>query len=310
MKVVKAVAPYIHPEFLNFKSAAYEAWKRCEGNTAEAHYPIRMLHGLAFRYEMPTLWNNNKEARLRFIEPVSVSFDTFPDYALYEIIPFVWDCWPCYFEKMCLWLQKHQVRTAIFTSSQTAERMQARFPKMNILHCPEGIDESIYLEGKQLKERAIDFLEYGRNTDRIVKYDYHNLKVIRGQKDGKNTLSFKDLLATIQNAKIVAAYPKNWTDPEKAGGIETLTQRYWECMLSRCVMIGHAPKELIDLIGYNPVIEIDLSDPDKQLRNILTSIGNYQGLVDKNRVTALRLGNWETRMKQLRAWLYLIGYES
>ena len=45
--------------------------------------------------------------------------------------------------------------------------------------------------------------------------------------------------------------------PELAGDIETLTQRYWECMLSRIVMLGHAPQELIDLIGYNPVIEID-----------------------------------------------------
>ena len=46
------------------------------------------------------------------------------------------------------------------------------------------------------------------------------------------------------------------TQPEVAGDIETLTQRYWECMFSRMVMVGHAPQELIDFIGYNPVIEL------------------------------------------------------
>ena len=50
MKTIKAVAPYIHPEFLNFKTAAYEAWVKSGGQTADAHYPIRMLHGVAFRW--------------------------------------------------------------------------------------------------------------------------------------------------------------------------------------------------------------------------------------------------------------------
>ena len=152
MKTVKAVAPYIHPEELNFKKAPYEAWVKLGGQTAKSHYPHRLLHGLAFRYEIPTVLKNCKEARLRFVEPVSLSFDTFPDYACYEIIPFVWDCWPRYFEKMCHWMKKHQVRTAIFTSSQTAERMRQRFPEMNIMYCPEAVDSSLYHQGKSLKE--------------------------------------------------------------------------------------------------------------------------------------------------------------
>lgn len=55
----------------------------------------------------------------------------------------------------------------------------------------------------------------------------------------------------------------------------TLTQRYCECMFSRMVMEGHAPQELIDFIGYNPVIE--LSD----------------------KISAERLGSWNVRMKWL-----------
>jgi hypothetical protein len=91
-KTVKAVAPYFHPGFLNFKTLPYEAWVKSGGQTAKTHYPTRMLHGMAYKYELPSLWENEKEARLRFVEPVSLSFDTFPDYARYEIIPMIWDC--------------------------------------------------------------------------------------------------------------------------------------------------------------------------------------------------------------------------
>lgn len=65
---------------------------------------------------------SSKEARLRFVEPVSLKFDSFPDYARYEVVPMFWDCWPCYFEKTCEWLRRHQVKTAIFSSRQTAEK--------------------------------------------------------------------------------------------------------------------------------------------------------------------------------------------
>jgi hypothetical protein len=114
-------------------------------------YPWRPLHGLAYRYALPCIKQSREEAHLRFVEPVSINFDTFPDTAFYEIIPMIWDCWPCYFEKMCTWIKKHKIRTAIFTSSQTAERMRERFPDMNIMFCPEGIDVSCYKEGRVLK---------------------------------------------------------------------------------------------------------------------------------------------------------------
>lgn len=93
MKTIKAVAPYQHPESCNFKTAAYEAWEQVGGQVAGSHYPLRCLHGLVFRFEFPSFFKSGREVRLRFVEPVSISFDTFPDYARYEIIPFVWDCW-------------------------------------------------------------------------------------------------------------------------------------------------------------------------------------------------------------------------
>lgn len=313
MKTVKAVAPYIHPEELNFKKAPYEAWVKLGGQTAKSHYPHRLLHGLAFRYEIPTILKNSKEARLRFVEPVSLSFDTFPDYACYEIIPFVWDCWPRYFEKMCHWMKKHQVRTAIFTSSQTAERMRQRFPETNIMYCPEAVDSSCYKQGKLLKERRIDLLEFGRgsgidfneNQNGNKKFQYVCTKV-----NGKFTYTNKQLYEAMGDAKVTIALPRSITQPEVAGDIETLTQRYWECMLSRMVMVGQAPKELTELIGYNPVIEIDKEHFTEQILNILTYIDDYQKLVDKNHEVALRYGDWSVRMREVINWLQECGYKN
>ena len=75
------------------------------------------------------------------------------------------------------------------------------------------------------------------------------------------------------------------------------------------LMVGHAPRELVDLIGYNPVIELDKANPNVQIQDILTHIDDYQELVDKNRETALRLGCWDKRMQNVMAWLRSCGYE-
>lgn len=289
MKIVKAVAPFNHPGFLNFKKAPYEAWVKMGGQIEKPHYPLRILHGLAFQWELPTIWKNEKEARMRFVEPISISFDTYPDYASYEIIPFVWDCWPRYYEKMCRWIEKHQVKTAIFTSSQTVEKMRQCFPEMNIMFCPEAVDINKFQGGKLLRERTTDVFEYGRGSKQI--YDQEQFH------------------ALLTDAKLTIAFPRSITNPELTGDIETLTQRYWEGMLSRMVMVGHASKELVDLIGYNPVVEIDKEHAKEQIADVLAHIEDYQDLVDKNRETALRLGDWSLRMQQVMEWLRECGYE-
>lgn len=310
MKTIKAVAPYIHPNGINFKHKAYNAWKDLGGAVAPSHYPPRMLHGMAFRYELPRLLENKNEARLRFVQPWTIEFDTFPDYMFYEIIPFFWDVWPDNFEKTFSWLKRHKTRAAIFTSSQVATMVRERFPKMNVLAVTEGIDVESYSKGLQLKKRTIDFLEYGREIDHIVKYDISDkINYVRGKRNGKPIFSHEELITNLSNAKIVAAYPKSWTNPEEAGGIETLTQRYWECMLSGCVMIGHAPQELVDLIGYNPVIEVDRQSPNAQLLGVIGSIREYQDLIDKNRAMALKYGDWKYSMHKVVTFLQDYGYK-
>ncbi len=314
MKQIKAVPPYIHPVFLNFKMGAFDAWKTLGGSIADSHYPMRKLHSFFFRYELPYVkkFTKNKDARLCFVEPVSITFDTFPSYMTHEIIPFVWDCWPCHFEKMCTWIEKHNVRTAIFTSSQTAELMQKRFPDLNVLFCPEGVDTTKYTEGKLLKDRSIDLLEFGRSNEKVIPAGtFKDINHV-STKVGKTFIfNNEQLYEAMGDSKVTICLPRSITQPEVAGDIETLTQRYWECMLSRIVMVGHAPKELINLIGYNPCVEIcgDSSDVKRQISDIIEHIEDFQVLVDKNRVVALQYGDWKNRMCQVMDFLESKGYK-
>lgn len=308
--MIKAVAPYVHPEYLNFKTAAFEAWVKAGGKTAKPYYPWRPFHGPVFRHELPTLWKSKKSAMLMFVEPVSVSFDTFPYYATHEIIPMIWDCWPCYYDKMERWLKRHNVRTAIFTSSQEMAEMQRRVPNLNALFCPEAVDTSLFDGGKPLCERNIDLLEFGRSNKKMFpqKSLPSGINHVCTKQGDVFIYDNERLRQAMGDAKITICLPKTLTHPEIAEGIETLTQRYWEAMLSRMVIVGHAPQELIDLIGYNPVIELE-TDPEEQILGILSHIDDFQNIVIKNRQTALEFGDWGIRMRKMRTWLTNLRYD-
>lgn len=313
-KIVRAVKPYIHPGHLNFKLGPYEAWERIGGEVAEGYYPFRFLHGCAFRMEIPTLWRNKENAMLMFVEPVSITFDTFPYYATHEIIPFIWDCWPCYYDKIEKWMRKHNVRTAIFTSSHEMEEMRKRLPYINFIHCPEAIDTSIFKDGKELKDRSIDLLEFGRSNEKVINCNKWGATIpamnhVCTKVGDKFIYTNEQLHDAMGDAKITLCFPKCMTHPKIAEGIETLTQRYWEAMLSRIVIVGHCPKELEELIGYNPVVEVDFGNPKKQIMEIVSHIEEYQNIVNRNRDTALRMGDWQNRMKELQERLTSYGYK-
>ena len=308
-KIVKAVAPYTHPNFSNFKTAPYESWVKSGGQTAKTHYPLRLLRSLAYKYELPSIWENKREVRLRFVSGYSIRFDTYPDYAFYEIIPVIWDCWPPLINNCANFLRKHKVKTAIFTSSQTAERIQMLLPKLRVIIITEGVDLSLYNKGEQINKREIDILEIGRKNGNFFKTPL-SLK-LNHIKTGNFTRIFKtdeDFRAALANTKITINVPRCDVDKKTAGDIETLTQRYWECMLSRVVMVGRAPKELTNLIGYNPVIDWDGYDATPLVTAIMENISDYQTLVDKNFETALRMASWDLRIKQIIDSLLKEGY--
>lgn len=78
---------------------------------------------------------------------------------------------------------------------------------------------------------------------------------------------------------------------------------------TRVIIIGKAPKELVDILGYNPVVDLDKEHFSEQVEDILANLGDYQKLVDRNRETAMKLGDWKCRIAQMRETLSELGYE-
>lgn len=308
-KCVKAVSPYQYRGIFNFKLKAYEAWIKIGGQVAKSYYPPRWAHFFAHHIKLPALWRNESEARLRFVQPVTFQFDTFPDCVGYEVIPFLWDTWESYHPLIVDWFRKYHVQTAIFCASQAADMLRECLPEVHLLSITEGVDTSLYAPGKLLSDRSIDLLEYGRPSTTYCNIqlasEYVHLKSQAGVPMFNSDLSFHQAL---EDAKVTIALPQSLTHPERAEHIETLTQRYWECMLSGIVMVGHAPQDLVNLIGYNPVIELDLESPSKQVQHIISHIDDYQDIVLKNRETALIYGDWKYSMGKVATFLEAHGY--
>ena len=309
MKIVKAIPPYIYKGASNFKYYPFEAWEGIGGKVSRNFYPPQFLHSLIYRITLPSIFKNKREARLRFVSGYSIQFDTFPDYAFYEVIPLIWDCWPKQVESVAAFFRKHQVKTAIFTSSQSADVFRGLFPQMNILTITEGIKIDLYSPGKVLPDRKIDILEIGRKDGNFFKSPLPDgINHVKTGNFARTFQSDEEFRAALADTKVTVTVPRCDVDKKTAGNIETLTQRYWECMLSRIVMVGRAPKELIDLIGYNPVIDWDGNDASPLVSDILGNIGKYQDLVNRNYETAKEMASWEMRMKDIMIYLKNKGY--
>ena len=231
-------------------------------------------------------------------------------YLRYNIIPFLWDVWPENREILFNDIRRLGVKVAFVTSRQNKELIEKE-TGIECYYIPEGIDITDYSKGTSLVERVGDVYELGRQhplyhktvsslIEKGVISRYHGNEY---DNDGHLvSLAFKtadELLQKINKIKVVVCFPQCDTHPQRVGNIETLTQRYWECMLSGNLIIGRAPQELIDLIGYDPVVNIDWNAPEIQLVSILNNIANYQELVDKNYETALKHASWDDRIEKV-----------
>lgn len=242
----------------------------------------------------------------------------FPYYR-YEIIPMLWDVWPEYWETLYADLRLLQCKIVFVTVRQMAEKLSADLG-IKAYWIPEGIDLNDYQLGKDLSQRNIDIYELGRQKreyNAVIENILQTGRVkslVRNKYAADGSLlelaypTAEGLLQHLPKIKIIVCFPKCDTHPENANNLETLTQRYWEAMLSRCLIVGRAPKELTDLIGYNPVVDVDWSNPEEQLACILNHITDYQNFVNKNYDIALKYASWDNRIKQIKRILKSESY--
>lgn len=219
---------------------------------------------------------------------------------------YLFDAWPVHHEMISQFVQTHHLSFVFVSSSQCAARLRDMSGSAVYSWVPEGVDSSKY-RYSQYEAKDIDVLELGR------KYDaYHDLIVKALEDDGrvhlyektKGKLIFptgEDLIDGLARTKISVCVPSNITHPDRAGGIETMTVRYLQSMVSKCLIVGHAPEEMVELFGYNPVVEIDMKKPAEQIRDILENFADYIPLIEKNYTETLANHSWSNRWQQMHA---------
>lgn len=313
---VRWLMPEIYKnDYQYYRQWITNSWEKSGGkikNGVKINFTLRMLLGKA------TFLANLIPDKIKRRDAVIVCCGAHPNYSAfpynynYEIIPIIWDCWPRYHETLFKSIKQNRIKTLFCTSSQVVEMVKARIPSINAFWLPEGIDMELYKSGGLLKERQIDILELGRQLPKL------HQKIIELNRDrhlvhkfSEGKLLFKDfeeLTNGLADSKITICYPRCDTHPEMAGTIETMTQRYWECMLSGTLIVGHAPKELVMFCGYNPVIELG-DNPIKEISDIINNIDSYQELCNQNREFALKNSSWDKRIFIIKKHLIECGYE-
>ncbi len=230
-----------------------------------------------------------------------------------EVIPLCFDCWPVDYKKWEELFRKFRIKTAFFTARQSADYFQDTITDMESLWCPEAADPSEYCSDIPLSQRTVDVLELGRRSE-----VYHTAITVPLQEKGCRHLyvqgkgrmfpTREELMETWQQTRVSICFPKSVTDPQGAGGVETVTFRYFESIASKCLVVGHCPQELKDIFGYNPVIEAEESNPGGQLLALLSAIEEYQDLVDKNHLRMLEVGSWDAQVQSMLSQLQERGY--
>ena len=218
---------------------------------------------------------------------------------------FVFDAWPKNQNIIIKFINFFKVKNAFFTSSQAVESIKPQVLGTNCFWVPEGILPNVY-EYSEFKDKTIDVLALGRRSEsyhkQIVKcLEYNNKNYLYVKKDGDLIFpTRKDLIRGLANSKISVCIPSNITHPERSGDVETMTIRYLQSMISKCLIIGHAPKEMIRLFGYNPVIEIDNENPESQIISILNNFSDYYALIERNYAEVLNNHTWENRWDAIK----------
>jgi len=217
---------------------------------------------------------------------------------------YLFDSWPDQHKNIARFVNSFKIDRVFVSSSNSALQLQSMVASSVITWIPEGLNPELYRQ-KSYEGKDIDVLALGRRYN-----VYHDSIVAALNEDGRTYLyekikgviifptreAFIDGLA---RTKISVCVPSSITHPERSGSIETLTVRYLQSMISKCLVLGHAPQEMVGLFGYNPVIEIDMNDPVGQIRQILEHFTDYIPLIERNYNAVLQDHTWSRRWEKI-----------
>lgn len=217
---------------------------------------------------------------------------------------YLFDAWPKNYTKILRIVSNYNIKKAFLSSSYSCKKLNELQGKCKFIWVPEGVNVNRY-SALDMEVKDIDVICIGRKDDK-----FHNkiadglfLEKISYIYQSGNEIIFPnrpDFIEALSKSKISICVPASLTHPEKTGGVETITNRYFQSMASKCIILGHAPKELVDIFGYNPVIEIDYKDPLNQIKSILNNLSGYNQLVEKNFKEVEANHKWSNRWSRIK----------
>ena len=272
-----------------------------------SNFISRILYRLfeKINFKLKSGKKKNGEVLTALLYGPEFSLFLFPGLKNIELAPVVMDAWPMYFNRIRFAIGFYKISTIYFSSKEVVELFNRKKWVGRAIWFPEAIDHSKY-QYYLLADKVYDVINFGRKWDQ-----YHNLIKPALEANGKSYLydkadgkmmfkTSRDLYKTMSKTRISICVPSGITHPNRTGGISTMTQRYLQSMACGCLIVGIAPAELIDLFGYNPVIEIDLNDGERQIVHILDNISGYQTLIDRNYKEVMSNHTFQKRWKEMQ----------
>lgn len=237
----------------------------------------------------------------------------FPVTYLHPVIPWIFDAWPNLWDRIERVCRRQRVRLAFFSARQSADHFREKLG-IDAVWMPEACHADFFDPSLPLRDRPTDVLELGRKHDAYhdaitpLLADIRKTHLYERVKGQVIFPTDADMRTGFNNAKISVCFPSSITHPARSGHVETVTLRYFESMAAKCLILGHCPAELRDIMGFDPVIAADMADPAGQIRHILEHIDDYQGVVDHSHAAVLERGTWDVRTRQLLTELDARGY--
>lgn len=227
--------------------------------------------------------------------------DLYPYAFAYRIIPWIYDCWPAQWSRWESLLRRLRVPMAFFSSQSAAYEFTRRMPGLRCEWVPEAVDPHRYDPTCRLSARRIDVLELGRLSLPL----HRRLRPTLAERGFRHEFQVpgaprlyagqEALRAALAQTRLLVCLPKSITHPEAAGGLETVTHRYFEGIASGCVLVGHCPAELRELWGFDPVVPIDPNEPELGVLEALEQLDRLQRLVERNLQRMHEVGTWNHR---------------
>ena len=222
---------------------------------------------------------------------------------------YLFDAWPARHGEVRNFVETWGIQYAFVSSSRAADRLSELSDRCTFIWTPEGVDPTAYQQ-RSFIEKDIDVLQLGR------KYDLHHALITPALEKARKTYLFErvkggivfptreEFVAGLARSKISICFPSSMTHPERSGDVETMTTRYLQSIVSKCLVLGHAPAEMVALFGYNPVVEMDMSDPGGQVIEILRDFESYLPLIEKNFSLVSHDHTWAKRWDRMAQVLF------